>query len=344
MLGVLFVGLALAQEGTVSMGTSDAYVIQPGDTLWDISQRFLGDAQAWPELWSVNEYITNPHWIYPGNKIYFRLGDALTPPSAGVEPGSTQTSVVRAQVTEADDSCDLPPRFDAAYRGVKVSAPGFIGDNDSLGIRGKVYGSWAGGQTIGEGAIVHLRVRDAASIECGALLGIYRKNPRMVRGAGGAIGRVHRQLAVAQVLRVDGDIATARLRESWAEVYRGDLVGEYLPVDLELDVGAPAGDLDARIVARLHEDENVLSNIGETVFLDRGTDAGVDVGQSLFVVERRDGAKMFDPREDQRLPEAVVGRVVVVRAEAGHSTGVVVDAARDIQVGARVTTIPNRGE
>ena len=67
---------AHAQDGTASMpGGGDFYVIQSGDTLWDISTRFLNDPHAWPELWSYNEYITNPHWIYPGNRVYFRLGD-----------------------------------------------------------------------------------------------------------------------------------------------------------------------------------------------------------------------------------------------------------------------------
>lgn len=79
---------------------------------------------------------------------------------------------------------------------------------------------------------------------------------------------------------------------------------------------------------------------GETVFLDRGVDDGVDVGSSLWVVERRDGSLLMGP-EDKRLPERVVGRVVVVRAESESATGVVVDAARELDVGARLTTNPN---
>src|SRR5512136_3321715 len=45
------------------------YTIKKGDTLWDISSKFLKDPFLWPTLWQRNPYITNPHWIYPGNPI-----------------------------------------------------------------------------------------------------------------------------------------------------------------------------------------------------------------------------------------------------------------------------------
>ena len=45
------------------------YVIKQGDTLWGLSERFIKDPEYWPNMWSKNGQITNPHFIYPGQKV-----------------------------------------------------------------------------------------------------------------------------------------------------------------------------------------------------------------------------------------------------------------------------------
>ncbi len=344
-LVLLTLATASAQEGTVSMGPGapDYYVIQPGDTLWDISTRFLGDPQIWPELWSYNEYITNPHWIYPGNKIYFRLGDPLNPPSAGVSEPSGQASVPPRVVDDAAEvACDFPPRFNAAWPDLSVTAPGVIAEPEDLGLRGKVFAADEPGVLLGEGSFVYLEMdEDADAVECGQMLAVYKRQGRHMRGPDREfLGYPYRVLATLQVLRVDEGSVTARVRDSYAEVQRGDLVGDPVPVEITVDVDRPDGDdIEATIIARLTEEQD-LPSTGETVFLDHGTNDGIDVGQSLYIVEQRDGQD-FGVVTDDRLPERVVGRLVVVRSEPAFSTAVVVNAARDIQVGLRVTSRPN---
>ncbi len=52
----------------------DRYVVKRGDTLWDISARFLRNPWRWPEVWGINkDAIDNPHLIYPGDVVILDL-------------------------------------------------------------------------------------------------------------------------------------------------------------------------------------------------------------------------------------------------------------------------------
>ncbi len=342
---LLAVAPAQAEGGFVSMGgtaspTTDYYVIQPGDTLWSISTRFLNDPYAWPQLWSLNEYITNPHWIYPGNKVYFRLQDHLTPPTA--TPDSMPAQAAQAASEPEDEVCDFPTRFAEARPATPLVAPGLISTVEDLDLRGEIIGADEPGSLLGEGAYVYLDIEDG-EVTCGDSFSVFRLEEQKVKSRGEVIGSLYRVLGEVQVIRVDDNVATAQIRDSYFEMVRGDIVGELVPVALTIDVRPPADDLEAEIVARLNSNEQILANVHETVFLDRGSDDGIEVGDSLFVVERRDPIHLQDI-VDERLPERVVGRVIVVRTTETGATAVVMNAARDIQIGQRLTTQPNKSE
>src|SRR5262245_11125320 len=56
------------------MAPDGTYTIKTGDTLWDLSQRFLNNPWYWPKIWADNPSVENPHWIYPGNNLKIRVG------------------------------------------------------------------------------------------------------------------------------------------------------------------------------------------------------------------------------------------------------------------------------
>mgnify|MGYP002715740889 CR=1 FL=1 len=76
LLALLLVAAGgLAQAGLVQAevqlkdGHPDRYTVVKGDTLWDISGKFLSLPWKWPELWHANPQIENPHLIYPGDTL-----------------------------------------------------------------------------------------------------------------------------------------------------------------------------------------------------------------------------------------------------------------------------------
>jgi hypothetical protein len=59
-----------AEELQLQNDPPERHIVVKGDTLWDISRRFLKNPWRWPDLWGLNkEEVRNPHLIYPGNVI-----------------------------------------------------------------------------------------------------------------------------------------------------------------------------------------------------------------------------------------------------------------------------------
>lgn len=65
--------VSLADTIQIKETAPQVYVVQKGDTLWDISNLYLSKPWLWPELWRNNVHITNPHLIYPGDELRLRF-------------------------------------------------------------------------------------------------------------------------------------------------------------------------------------------------------------------------------------------------------------------------------
>lgn len=82
-----FVMMAVVMVMTLLMATSsfanalladnypERYTVVEGDTLWDISGKFLRDPWRWPEVWQGNPQVDNPDLIYPGDVLVMTFLD-----------------------------------------------------------------------------------------------------------------------------------------------------------------------------------------------------------------------------------------------------------------------------
>lgn len=333
-LALSFLTPAFAQSGDTVNGLPNSYVVQPGDTLWEIATVFLGDPYYWPRLWSVNEQITNPHWIYPGTVIKFSLGDDLNP--GGINSGP-ETPPVPGPVVTNERSYDCGPdvRFNDEWASEAFDAPGFIADRRDVEVYGSVRYAHTGFKSLSEDDLVYLRVKDPNAFECGDVVSIFRRVHRQVRHPDAwreKFGSMYAVLGEAVVVHRSGDFLSARIRDSFVEIERGDLVGPQMPLRIEVPTTEPDGTLEGTIIARLNH-ENYLTGPRTIVFLDRGSSDGLVQGSSLYITEQRD---RYYGEENRNLPTSVIGRVVVLRADMDSATAVITDTSVSIEVGDRV--------
>ena len=58
----------------------DTYTVVTNDWLFKISKKLFGSGYFYPKIWSLNAYITNPHFIEPGMVLSFTTGSGANPP------------------------------------------------------------------------------------------------------------------------------------------------------------------------------------------------------------------------------------------------------------------------
>ncbi len=124
-VAIMLTGVVVAQDVSVRSDHPDEYVVVRGDTLWDISGRFLDKPWQWPAIWHANPQIENPHLIYPGDVISLVYIDGI--PQLRLRRGGADIVKLSPsiRVSERDDAISAVPFESIApfIRNLRVLSP-----------------------------------------------------------------------------------------------------------------------------------------------------------------------------------------------------------------------------
>ncbi|QIK37287.1 LysM peptidoglycan-binding domain-containing protein [Caldichromatium japonicum] len=269
----LFAGATPALE--LAPDAPSRYVVQPGDTLWDIAGRFLNEPWRWSEVWQANPGIDNPNRIYPGDVLELAqvAGRPVIRRAAGVRTVRLSPQV-RAETLKAPI-----PVIRIGNIAPFLTQP-YVADSDAIKQASYVVGFPE--EHIVAGVRDSIYVRKIPSAEMQQFQVLRPGDPLRDPESSELLG-YHVEFIANAVLERPGNPAKLRVTRMEREVSIGDRV---IPADPEsaladfLPRPAPTG-LRGRILAVT----NGVSQIGryDVVILNRGARDGLEPGHVFEV-------------------------------------------------------------
>ena len=278
----------------------DQYVVQKGDTLWDIAGRFLEKPWRWPEIWQANPQIANPHLIYPGDvvNLTYEGGRPMLTVDRGGRQGdrSVKLSPEIRYIKQQEAIPSIPIEVIREF----LTRPLVVSEED-MNSRPYIVSSYDQHLVNGPGNEIYVRGLPEDTDQ--RRYSIYRKGPAYVSN-GEVLG--YEALYVGDALvRKFGDPATAVVTQAEREVFNGDRLIPQSETDINSDFipREPDGSVSGSIISAI----DVLSEIGQyqVVVLDLGRSDGLAVGNVLGIY--RKGAVITDRIEKSGDGKPVAG-------------------------------------
>lgn len=349
-------------------GAPNRYVVQKGDTLWDISAKFLAKPWHWPEIWQLNPQVRNPHLIFPGDELVVS-GNGVTHGQGSFGPHARVTSLEdavkpiplslikqylkNARVVGENELNGAPHVVAIEENRLRGSSGQLIyirGLNAAVGDKfavvrpsGRYYDMPPKDE--GQTREVYRQSRDGRDGRASLL---WRHGPHewSFKGRVRFLGYEVLEFGTIQVTRT-GDPASALVTYSDFEVKEGDYI---LPIDAKPydDQYLPHPPASAPDNMRVIAFTDALNAVGvhQVVALSRGREDGVDNGTTYAIYTEGEVVHddtnypkgkmraLIHPRDSKvKLPPEFIGHVMVFRTFERVSYALVMDSVRPVHLG-----------
>jgi LysM domain len=319
--------------------TPESYLIQRGDTLWDLANKWLGDPHLWPQVWDQNRYILDSHWIYPGDPLAVPGRPNVVPPEGppsaeGQPPAGDQGAEIAAAAPEETGTQPGAAATPAMMQ---------LADEHDLYCSGWVESNREPSALIVEGTelekimqatgdIIFLNQGRNQGIAAGAEYQVVRADHKVVHPATKEkLGTYMQRMGHVRVLCAQENTATAVILAACEDVRTGDelLPWKEMPSPMleripSVDRCSEPSGLAQGWVVDGGADELHSVGGGNVVATDLGNEAGVRPGSLLTLF-----------RDNGELPRVIIGQAVVLTVDGATSTVKVLHTSREVRWGDR---------
>ncbi|OEC33042.1 Nucleoid-associated protein YgaU, contains BON and LysM domains [Pseudomonas cuatrocienegasensis] len=309
-------------------GHPDRYTVVKGDTLWDISGKFLSQPWKWPEIWHANPQVENPHLIYPGDQLslVYIDGQPRLMLNRGESRGTIKLSpqVRSTPMAEAIPTIPLEAINSFLLRNRIVDTP--------EAFEGQPYVVAGNAERVVSGAGDRVYARGQFD-ETAPVYGIFRQGKTYIDPETEEfLGINADDIGTGEIVAEEGDVGTLMLSRSTQEVRLGDRLfpTEERAVNSTFMPSEPKDEIRGLIL----DVPRGVNQIGQfdVVTLNRGARDGLVEGNVLAVYKTGETVRDRVTGESVKIPDERAGLLMVFRTYDKLSYGLILQASRQLAV------------
>ncbi len=323
-------------EADFSATTGETHNVVRGDTMWDLSGTFWKNKYVWPKLWSYNPHIRNPHWIFPGDKLFL----SPPPPSAPIEPKEREITLVVEKLSPPEPAKPAAESKAAAGDKPKAEAPKryyVVLENraqdyispDKVAKVATIRNKAVNKLMSAEFEDMELVMEKGGTAKAGDKFTLYN-DAREVRSpsSGKPVGYHVHILGQVVVKKVDGDKVWAKVLTSYDVMENGGSVMAYREPVVRVEPVKAPDELSGMVLAG--EESTSLFTSNNIVFLDKGQTDGLNAG-SVVELPFPAGPHRADGYADAL--SGPIARAVIVSTQAKTSTAYIIKSRKAVEAG-----------
>jgi len=327
LLMLAMAGLAQAQV-QLKDGYPQRYTVVRGDTLWDISGKFLRQPWQWPQLWHANPQIANPDLIYPGDSLVLGFVDGQ--PQLMLERGASRGTIKLSPKVRTTPVAEAIPSIPLESINSFLLTNRIMDSAEAFNAAPYIVAGNAERVLSGIGDRIYAR---GAFDPAQSVYGIFRQGKVYTDpDTQEFLGINADNIGGGEIVATEGDISTLVLQRSREEVRLGDRLfsDEQRAVNSTFFPSAPQSDIHGVII----DVPRGVTQIGkyDVVTLNRGTRDGLREGNVLAVYKTGETVRDRITGEQVKVPDERSGLLMVFRTYEKLSYGLILNANRSLAV------------